>query len=246
MIKFFQSIISTKNTQAFDLVVLVIAGQSNSRGNTLGDDPSSQYLGLANGGQIYNYVTNQFENIDFNNNGSVDGLNFGIDISFAHTVNKDYLIGKRASGGTDLETQWQPNTSLNNDLQENINNLKQRVIDDGYNNPYWVFYWNQGEADAINARTSAQYESDWSTFFNDLETNKSFNQIFITKLNQNGTYTSISNINEIRNAVDNISSLDNRFTVIDMNDYTIGSDGVHYQGVVQEQLGVRVFNELNI
>lgn len=251
MMQFFSNLsaINSNPVINYDSVALVIGGQSNARANTQGDDPSSQYLGLADGSQIYNYNNGLWLNIDFNSVGSVDGLSFGIDIPFGHKSSNASLpcrMGKRAESSTSLKVHWQPGTTLNNDMKEAINAVKTKLSDDGLSNPLWVFYWNQGEKDANDGTTVQEYVDNWNLIFGQWDAIQSFDIIYMCKTNSNLDPITYQDLGNVRTAQQQIIDSDSRYRLIDMNDYALGPDGLHYTGPVQEAIGERVFTELNL
>lgn len=246
----YQSMVNTLlNSVGERPIILVILGQSNARGNTLGTEPSVQYRDRIDA-KMYNYVSNVFEDVNYDVNGSVDGLNFGIELSFSYAAvaaGHPVLMSKRAESSTGISL-WQPGNAsgLHADALEGINALKAKITADGLVDPYWVLYWNQGEKDANDGTTQQLYVNRWNAMLAGFEASQVFDKIFVCKTHPDLDPVTYQDLSNVRAAHDQISAEDSRVTIIDMGDYTRGGDGLHFPGPVHEALGVRVFNESNV
>lgn len=248
MIEFFTAL-GQKQQQPiqYDVINLIIWGQSNAQQNTGGDNIDPQYEGEITNAEIYDYSGNQFLTLNYPQ-GAIDGNNFGIEFTFAYRNNQVHqvpvLIGKRAEGGTNLQSDWQDGTALNNNLKEAVNQLKARNTSEGYTNPLWIFYGNQGEADANSGITQQGYVDAWDSFFNNLEseTSLTFDKIILCQINENLDQGIYQDLNNVRAAVAEIVASESRYILIDMSDYTLDVDNLHYPGSVAEALGIRVYD----
>lgn len=229
--------------------VLIIAGQSNARGNTGGVSPVTPYIvpnPLAEIVGIDNSVPNEFASfglLDYNTGNAMGTLN-GLELSFAYEYglkypSKNLKIVKVVQGGTSLATDWANGSILRNKLIEYINYAKNNVI-----NPRFTFYWNQWENDSISTPDSAAYKVNYQGLISEVlaATIITFNKHIIYDLNPNGSYYSnyITNCNTILQA-----QADNKILYdaasLNGNDLPLHDD-IHYTSEAYNVLGQRLID----
>lgn len=230
----------------FDAISLVIAGQSNAKGQTYGENPPEEISGV---------IPFAFDpsfgwyNVAYKLNGSVDGEEYGIDIPFAYYAG--YLLGvqygietniiKRASGGTGFfDGDWNATTGpLAIDTYNKITSLKAREIDRGYSNPLRVFFWNQGESDNNNL-TIQEYVDEFMAMLEYYESNfgQQFDAVIIARLRRTGSVRD-AHAEIINNNMGSRSGF--LIDLIDDSRYPMGIDGTHFTSVAVDNQGKDAF-----
>ena len=217
--------------------VFIVAGQSNATGYATNSavlsapwqaaQPNVLYSG--EGGTAVNWVPlhapTQTQTTLYWGSGFGPELTLGQTIS-SLTGNKPVGIVKYAVNGSDLVHDWNPQYFTDPYYHPGANNynyLKSRVTDSLTNLPFQqggatgkvaAFFWMQGESDALQGRTTAQYEADLTNFIATVRTDYGANLPFIFGLinnadsvfNQPGVTFSGPNTAAIRQAQKDIAS----------------------------------------
>lgn len=254
MIRFFSAISSNiKPTETSDLF-LQIHGQSNARANINNTTPDAQYTGDINGGFIYN--NGQFEVLNYpdNNDTNTSGLDFfGIECPFSKfykdEFNKNTYIGKKAIGSTGIGEEignqdWNADSNeYINDVIAQTNNLKAQFDLLGDSNSKHIFYSHWGERDA-NLQNSNFY-NDFIAILGVINNIFPIDLCIVPVLNDNVYLNTVITLegqtliqNQQRQLATDISYIEN----IEMSQFNLGADDIHYTAEVQTQLAQQVYN----
>lgn len=235
------SFFSTLNSQPKNRdrnLFIVISGQSNAVGWNTGE-PSESYLKtpIPN---TYIWNGSDFEQLEYDvNNEGQNG--HGIELNFGYLC-EDYdtiYIVKNAVGSTSLANNWNKDTgNLYDGLIEEINNALSSI-----NSVFEsrIFYWNQGERDANDLEDANNYQTNLSDFIDDVRNDIiSGNQFkFIgTRLSNNISRPYLS---EVRTAQENVFTTKINCEIINQDDLSLQSDGIHFTSNSQNILALRTF-----
>ncbi|MEO0477667.1 MAG: sialate O-acetylesterase, partial [Planctomycetota bacterium] len=127
---------------------------------------------------------------------------------------------KYAVGGTSLETDWDPNTGpVYTAFTDTVTNGLAALIGPGDTYEIAGMLWTQGERDANNDRTTAQYESDLTEFVGAIRADYGADlPFFLSRLsNRQRSASNAARWEEIRTA-------QTQFAAGDANAYLIDTD----------------------
>lgn len=231
---------------------LLIGGQSNAVGTTSGADPTRS--------ELLDPITNciidkngTFETLDYPLNNQ--GNEFGPELSFGYnyTINTGAIMhmAKRAYSGSavgiDISRDDFNVASLQDivDLKDGLTKLKDKAILDGAANPKFVMVWIQGERDARLA-FGADYQLNFNDILDELNIIETLDYVVLNLLNEGIVNASIYyeevNITAVRNAQIALGAEHTYIDTIDMNNYTLGADDLHFTAEAQQLLGDALFN----
>lgn len=263
MLNFFTSLLGEQSGEGSNElnsdIFFMMFGQSNTHGNTGGQDPSIEMQTVNQ--NVLNDFGGVFSPLEYgvNNLGDIPATNpqvkFAVEIPLGYywsqNYTKDLYISKKALGSTGLYARpnnldWNVSTNeLIVDLRQGVNRLKSIAVTKP--NPKLVVYSCNGETDAANLKHAEFYQNSID-IYNEIEAiwGSSIDLILITKLNEatQDVYP-LNGVLGVRDAQQQLAdNLSNCEIVEDMNIYTRLPDGRHYAANVQEDLGLKTFNKI--
>ncbi|MEM6504178.1 MAG: sialate O-acetylesterase [Planctomycetota bacterium] len=208
---------------AGDYKVFLLGGQSNMRGFGV---PSGLPTSPVNLQQAQSDVL-------FYEGGSLrdlaPGTQFGPEITFGREMadalpDENIVLIKYAVGGTSLDVDWDPNTGPVYDaFTDTVANGLAALIGPGDTYEIAGMLWTQGERDANNDRTTAQYESDLTEFVGAIRADYGADlPFFLSRLsNRQRSASNAARWEAIRTA-------QTQFAADDANAYLIDTDGTAF------------------
>ncbi|MGB0372717.1 MAG: sialate O-acetylesterase [Opitutales bacterium] len=168
---------------------------------------------------------------------------FGPEIAFGRAIadaapDKKFALIKYAVGGTRLhESHWDPVTgNLYPLFNDTVTAALAALTADGHTYTISGMLWTQGEADAGDGRTTAQYEFDLNELIADVRFRYGANlPFFVSRLSDTQTSVPAEGRNEIRAAQENVAAADPNAFLIDTDG--MQTDGLHFGTVGNQQLG---------
>lgn len=235
---------------SIDLFVLLF-GQSNALGSTNSEPPiRPELLNTINNAYIYN--STQYELLKYPDNN--DGLLFGCELSLAfdytfHT-DRNIYIEKHAVSGSPLaqeegRTDW---NVLSDELillaEEGLTRLKDKAIELGSKNAKFITIWIQGERDARTDKGSV-YEANFNAVLNRLNIIQPLDLNVMNILNigivANGSGLTTATVNSVISAQKSLVSNNKNMIALDMINYELGSDDLHFTAEAQQLIGDDLF-----
>jgi len=228
-------------SNAKDNIIFYIGGQSNAVGTGTGAPPIV-YRDAIIGARID--INGTFQTLDFGiNNKGASSSDHGIELSFSKdyvaATNRDLYLAKEAVGGSAIEEivdeqDWNINSNeLINDLDTAIARLK--IQYDQTVKPKFVFYWNQGERDARLSKGNTYY-TNLKNILDRVNAVIPIDLAVITKL-RNDLGTNYPDEQIVRDAHAQLSMDISYVENLDMMNYTLGGDGLHFTSDAQIQMG---------
>lgn len=258
MISFFSEISSFPSVSpqlATDLF-LQIHGQSNARANINDTTPDSIYTGDINGAEIFNVTQWEALNYPNNNDTNTSGSDFfGIEcplaLKYINQYNKNVYIGKKAIGSTGIGEEisnqdWNVNSdeyiNLIDDATNALLNKKNELGVDGIH----IFYSHWGERDAnLN---NVNFISDFLAIVNRIEQIYPLDLIIAPILNSDVYLTSPLTQQEVedqRARQIQLANENSKIFNIDMNQFELGPDGIHYTADVHVEIANQMLAIIN-
>jgi hypothetical protein len=153
-------------------------------------------------------------------------ITFGRSIADAFPDENFYLI-KHSDGGTSLWNEWNlTNGRSYNLFKEVVGFGLDALTRAGHTCEIVGMLWSQGERDAWNLRTTAQYEADFKAFIADIRSRYGADLPFLfTRLSLKQTARPIE---AVRLAQELVAASDPNAYLIDADDYGILGDNLHY------------------
>ncbi|MCH7229101.1 Ig-like domain-containing protein, partial [Haloferula sp. A504] len=171
------------------------------------------------------------------------GSSYGPEISFGRAIAdgrpyEDFALIKFSKGGTHLYGDWDPTTGYAyNRLKTTVGFGLEALTKAGHTYEVVGMLWTQGERDAANGRTTAEYEADLNEFIADIRARYGADvAFFISRLSilQTGREPGL---HDIRAAQDNVAAADPNAYLIDTDSFDISGDNIHFTGTGLVALG---------
>ncbi len=251
---FFEKPFTVSVTTGVPVRVFILAGQSNMVGSAVGSTFPAPYNAAVTGVPFFKGtvpgttpVGTLTSEVTYSGGGQ-----FGPELSFsadlrASSPNVPFAIIKYARGGTSLETDWFGNGTASPSGDGTEYARLQTVVTEGLNalssaNPgtsYTIagFLWTQGESDAFQSRTTAQYQADLTTFIADVRANYGNIPFLFSRLCSAQTAMSASTRNQIRAAQDAVAAADADAWIVNTDTFPLLGDNLHFNGAGQAALG---------
>ena len=172
------------------------------------------------------------------------GGRFGPEVTFGRTVadafpEDDFVLIKHASGGIDLHTDWDPNSGpVYSALRTKVTNGLAALESNNSTTEIVGMLWTQGERDAKDNRTTAQYQADLVEFIADVRTRYGDDlPFFLSQLSIEQTNISAAQLEEIRAAQHNAAAMDSNVFMINTDSFGMKSDNLHFDALGLQALG---------
>ncbi|MEM6797900.1 MAG: sialate O-acetylesterase [Planctomycetota bacterium] len=265
-------LVACGTTQATDIDVVLLAGQSNSVGRatplvglggavpgaTLFDSRVQYYYDVdntvgafpADSGQTFGPLTKWF-NTDANR--SELGHEFGLARSLVAGRDTDVAVIKFAVGGSSI-SRWQPGQPDHEGLLEAVNDGIQELIDGGCHVNVLGLAWHQGESDA-NAANAGLYAGRLNTLISSVRSNlhTSFPTLGFDELkvalvepaqSRPANDETLGRLNTVDSALQAFAASDPHAEFIETSDLAGFVDTVHFNSISQQTIGQRIANAL--
>ena len=172
------------------------------------------------------------------------GSAFGPEVTFGRTVadavpSDTFCLIKSAASGTSLASSWDPTTgatytAFRNKVSDGLAALSAA----GHTHEIVGMLWTQGERDAKDNVTTAQYEFDLNEFIADIRTRYGANlPFFLSRLSSGQTNLTNAQLTEIRAAQENVAASDPKAWMIDTDAMALQGDNLHFTAAGQIALG---------
>ncbi len=182
------------------------------------------------------------------------GTDFGPEVTLGRTLadafpDESFALIKHAVGGSDLFGDWDPNTgSQYNTFTNTVQAGLQAIIDAGDTPNIIGMAWMQGEADAVQSRTEAQYTADLTEFIqavrDDFAGGSDMRFVIGRLSDMQFTGSNIAPFREgIQAAQDQVAASMTNVGIFNTDTYTLNDDR-HFDAAGQQQLGISFANEL--
>jgi len=169
------------------------------------------------------------------------GRSFGPEVTFGRTIadalpDENFYLIKHSDGGTSLWNEWRLDggrsyTRLKNVVEIALNELTKA----GHTYQIVGILWTQGERDAWNDRTTAQYEADLQAFIADLRSRYGEGlPFFFSRLSVLQTARPIE---AVRTAQEYVAAADPNAYLIDTDAMQMQRDNLHFTGKGYMDLG---------
>jgi methionine-rich copper-binding protein CopC len=218
--------ISAAPAQAKHFKVFLMGGQSNMFGYGTAPTSLPAELQASQEDVRFYYGTNY----TFLEPGS--GGTWGSEITFGRTIadafpDENFHFIKYADGGTSLWNEWNLiNGRSYNSLKDITNSGLNALTRAGHTYEIVGMLWSQGERDALNLRTTAQYEADFKAFIADIRSRYGADLPFLfTRLSVKQLARPIE---AVRLAQELVAASDPNVHMIDADDFGILNDSLHY------------------
>lgn len=245
------AVISSLNNQIKDNLLLQIHGQSNGRANTNGSAPSAGLTGDIAGGFIH--TGSIFEQLNYPGNNDTNTSSssiFGIELKFTKLyydlTGRDLFIAKKAIGSTGIgvdseRDDWNVSTGeLITHITTATNVLKAKALE--LESPKHIFYSHWGERDAN--LLNADFYDDFVDILNHINAIYPIDLCIVPVIHDDAwvdspiTAAGVTLIQGLqRDLAANIPYVQN----IEMSQFSLGGDGIHYTGAVQEAMADIIF-----
>ncbi|NQU25290.1 MAG: PEP-CTERM sorting domain-containing protein, partial [Candidatus Nealsonbacteria bacterium] len=170
---------------------------------------------------------------------------FGPEVTFGRTVadafpDDDYALIKYGTGGSNLHAEWDPVTGSHySTFRTTVTNGLAALQSGGNTTEIVGMLWAQGERDAKDDRTTAQYQDDLTEFIGDVRTRYGTElPFYISRLSILQTNISPAQLAQIRPAQANVAAGDANAYMIDTDTYGMKSDNLHFNAAGQMALGI--------
>jgi hypothetical protein len=233
--------------------VIVVAGQSNAGGERNSGSDLPGYLQGPLTGLYRKYKYNQVANTDAfavvnDTTATTIGCDLNLGYLYQQFCNENVYIIKHAYGATalsqDATPNWNKNTanSLFGGLKENISTGLQSLVDAGLNPSIRGFVWYQGEEDAFQGQSKAQYKANEQSFFSQLKTELSLPDFEIYSVLIQDKGNGFGNIRQAK--IENAAIIPN-YNLLNVDGFAVNAiDGLHLTIPSQMELGRRIFELL--
>ena len=173
---------------------------------------------------------------------------FGPELSFGRTVadafpDSRFVMIKYAAGGTDLYEDWavpdgKEYVRFQSRVKAGLNALEKA----GHTYQIAGMVWVQGESDAVEGRTTEQYEEDLNNFIATMRSNYGKDlPFFFNRLGTNQKRLRGEPFNQISTAQENVAESDDKAYIVLVDDLGM-KDGVHFDARGTLTLGERLAN----
>ena len=159
---------------------------------------------------------------------------FGPELSFGRTVadalpEERFVMIKYAAGGTDLYEDWAVDGGADYTRFKNaVRGALRRLTDAGHTYEVVGMVWVQGESDAAEGRTTAQYQSDLTTFIKTIRSGYGEDIPFIyNRLGTNQTSLRGKPFEQISTAQENVNESVSGTHMVYVDDLSM-KDRVHF------------------
>lgn len=238
----FVTIFSAAQASADNVKVFLLGGQSNMVGT--GVSTSGLPTSPTNLQNPQNDVLFHYNNSGLTTLRPGSGNSFGPEITFGRTIadafpDEHFALLKYAQGGSDIDTDWDPNINNNvySDFRASITNGLVEILNAGHTIEIVGMLWTQGERDARIGRTTPQYEADFSEFIGDIRANYGTDlPFFFNRLSTGQTDLPAPGLTAIRTAQENVAAADPNIYMIDADDMSF-HDQLHFDAAGQIALG---------
>ncbi|MBT8045504.1 MAG: Ig-like domain-containing protein, partial [Verrucomicrobiae bacterium] len=154
------------------------------------------------------------------------GRSFGPEITFGRTIadvlpNENFYLIKHSDGGTSLWNEWNLEDGRSYTRLKHVVDLGlQALVREGHTYEIAGILWTQGERDAWNLRTTAQYEADLQALIADMRSRwGSELPFFFSRLS----------VKQKARPIDAVRTAQNYVAVADPNTYVIDTDAMEMQ-----------------
>lgn len=255
MIPFIASL--TKSFNKIDLYYLQ-GGQSNADGRTDGVPPSLSLQGTIDKAFIYDVNDSEDKaykplNYGVNNKGDLFAHELSLCKNYTNYTNRIMFMEKQAIGGTAIaqlidEPDW---NVLSNQyiirLENSTNRLKNKMISEAAQNPKYVFSWIQGERDAkLGIETGALWQQNFTEIIAYIDNLRVLDVIIVGILSSDISIIDYPDRDIVRAQQLAYVASEDRAIAIDLNNYTLGVDGLHFNAESQERIGNDIFKIIKL
>lgn len=234
---------------SIDLFILLF-GQSNAVGTTSGDPSRLELIGDIPQSYIYSDAVYQQLNYPDNNNGAAFGCELSLCFDYTNYCRRDVYIEKHARNGSSLaqEVGRQDWNVLSNELivdaEDAMTRLKAKAAELNCKNPKFVSVWIQGERDA-RIGTGDEYQANFNAVLDALNAIQPLDLTVMNILNPQIVNSSVDfteeNVQSVRQAQIDLINEHDYVIALDMLNYELGADDLHFTGDAQQQIGTDVF-----
>ncbi|MEM7624140.1 MAG: sialate O-acetylesterase [Planctomycetota bacterium] len=170
------------------------------------------------------------------------GRDFGPEVSFGRKLadaEQTIAVIKYAAGGTSLYNDWKPGTGTHyTTFTQVVANGLQALAAGGYTPKISGFLWVQGERDARDGRSTAQYMSDLQGFVQAIQTAYGPDLPFhLSRLSSGQINLPAASLQAVRNAQFNVSASDPSVFLINTDGMSLKDDNLHFDTPGQIALG---------
>lgn len=224
---------------------IILAGQSNARGWSLAAPTRSELLGSIINSNIYDVDDYKTLNYPDNNSGNLFGIEMSFSYNYTNRTGTKIYFEKTTSEGTGIyndavKDDWNVATDeLIVTLRDAMTRLKAKATSLGSVNPKYVLVWIQGEKD-IKETQGAGYSTNFNDILDDINTIQQLDYVVLNICNSNLPY-SWANIDTVRTAQNGIATALDYVDALEMNNYTLGGDSIHYISSAYELMGDDIF-----
>jgi hypothetical protein len=240
------AVLLAQPARAAHVQVFLMAGQSNMQGYAPSSGLSSQWQTPQADVPFYYYGSSSLMTL---RPGSGYNGGFGPEVSFGRTVSdglplEQFAIIKHGEGSTSLDIEWDPSSGAAYDrFLATVNNGLAALTAAGHTYEIAGMLWTQGERDAKQNRTTAQYQADLIEFIADVRERFGANLPFLlSRLSLNQTNITSTQLTQVRTAQQNVAAADPYTWMINTDAMTVSSDpnwgySIHFDAAGQLALG---------
>lgn len=233
---------------------VVIAGQSNAYGTNLSTPSTSPVDLTAPITDVFIQVSlNNFATLDYpsNDKGDQEGSNLAFGYYLRQAFNRPVYMDVVGVSGAPVAAEagrqdFNVSTrELYVDLLNSFKGVRDKIILED-RTPFLVLVWIQGERDTNTSAMADAYDDNLRDMVNSLIADGiDLKAIIVHRINSSIVGPGQAEINKVRLRAGEYVDQKPYAWVREMNAYTLGADGIHYDGPAQEQLGIDNVNLLN-
>ncbi|MDT8389966.1 MAG: sialate O-acetylesterase [Lentisphaeria bacterium] len=243
----------TPTAEAAHIKAFLLGGQSNMDGRAATSGLPTSPVNLQNPQTDVKFYFQTDGNVQGANENTVIDLQpgmsetsgFGPEISFGRDVadafaTENFALIKYGNGGTSLVDEWDPNTGGEYSTFISTVTAGLTALENGGSNTTEIvgMLWTQGERDAVEGRTTTQYETDLNEFIAAIRGNYGAGlPFFLSRLSSGQTSLNTTSLNAIRAAQDLVAAGDPNAYLIDTDGFSIAADNLHFDADGQQALG---------
>lgn len=221
--------------------VILLGGQSNMEGSgTVVAELPALYQTPQN--DVLLYSSDKDYSAEFTTLRPGSGGAFGPELSFGRALadaypHEKFCLIKGARGATALCAHWKaPTGETYRNFKTTVAQGLEALTRSGHTHQIVGMLWTQGETDATNGRTTAQYQADLTGLIADVRANFGANlPFFISRLSV--LQTRVPNITLVRAAQENVAAAVPHAYLIDTDSFSLRSDNLHFSSLGQVALG---------
>lgn len=235
-------------------VGVVIAGQSNAYGTNLSTPSTSPVDLTAPITDVFIQVSlNNFATLDYpsNDKGDQEGSNLALGYYLRQAFNRPVYMDVVGVSGAPVAAEagrqdFNVSTrELYVDLLNSFKGVRDKIILED-RTPFLVLVWIQGERDTDNSGFTNAYDDNFRDVINSLKADGiTLDAIIVNRINTNIVVGSPQNIPIVRKKQTEIVDQHANCWILEMNNYTLSDDDIHYDGDQQELIGIDVVDMLN-